>query len=56
MDISNALLQLKSIGISKIKEFEFMDPPEESAVDYGLSVLKDIGAINSEENITDRGK
>ena len=50
------MLQLKSIGVRHVKEFQFMDPPDESAIEYALTVLRDIGAINAGENITERGK
>lgn len=56
VDISNSLLQLKSIGVKRVKDFQFMDAPEEAAIDHGLEILREIGALDTDEQITERGK
>ena len=55
-ELSGPILQLKAIGISKIKELEFMDQPSTELLDRCINLLKELKCISGDERITDYGR
>ena len=55
-NLSNILLQLKSIGIHNVREFGFIDKPTEGNIMNSLYELWILGAIDENEQITQLGK
>lgn len=56
MNLSGAILQLKTIGIRSLADIELVDPPKPEAISSAISELKSLGAIDDEEKITAVGK
>ena len=40
VDITGCILQIKSVGIGKIKDLEFVDPPPAESLNFSLRILK----------------
>lgn len=55
-NLAHVVLMMKKIGIKDIKSFEFIDPPETKALDQALDILKTLGALDENENITEIGE
>ena len=55
-NLSNIVLILKIIGISSVKDFEFIDPPSEEGIIQAYKQLYLIGALNENGEITKLGK
>lgn len=45
---SNVILEMLSIGITKLEEFDFLEPPPKESVDGALRQLELLGAIKTE--------
>ena len=56
LDLAGVILTMKKIGIDNVKEFEFLDPPEEKRLVQAVQTLISLGALDEEENITELGK
>ncbi|XP_076818876.1 putative ATP-dependent RNA helicase DHX34 [Clavelina lepadiformis] len=54
--LDSLILQMKSMGISDVRSFSFIEPPPEGAMNDALRVLTEHGAIDSDENITALGE
>lgn len=55
-NLAHVVLMMKQIGIDDIKSFEFIDPPEASALDQALETLKTLGALDEQEKLTEVGE
>lgn len=56
MNLSHIILTMKKMGINDASSlFEFIDPPSEDAVLYALEELKNLGALDEKENLTELG-
>lgn len=56
MNLSNAILMLKSIGINDLVNFDFMDAPPIDTIRRALEQLYALGALNSKGELTTRGR
>ena len=56
MNLSGAILQLKTIGIHNLSDIDLVDPPKDEAISSAISELKSLGAIDENERITKIGK
>ena len=45
---SNVILQMLSIGITKLEKFDFLEPPPKESIDGALRQLELLGAIETE--------
>lgn len=55
-NLSNVVLTMKLIGIDDIESFDFIDSPSQENVHQAIRTLKNLGALDDEENITEIGK
>lgn len=54
-NLSNVVLTMKKLNIDPV-EFDFIDPPEKEAIAEAVKVLKELGALDKEGNITKTGE
>lgn len=55
-NLDHVILQMKNLGIDDIENFDFIDPPEKSAIADGIKTLKSLHALDASGNITEIGK
>ncbi|KAL1919541.1 uncharacterized protein VTP21DRAFT_2234 [Calcarisporiella thermophila] len=55
-NLATVVLQLKSLGIHDLVEFDFMDPPSPNALAQALSQLYALGALNDRGELTKLGR
>ena len=55
-NLASVILQTKTLRLGDIESFPFLDPPRPEAVREGLRTLREIGAIDREERLTDIGR
>ncbi|HEY5891661.1 MAG TPA: ATP-dependent helicase HrpB [Chthoniobacterales bacterium] len=55
LDLSEVLLTLKASGIADVHTFRWLEKPDAKALDSALTLLTDLGAIDS-ETITETGR
>ena len=55
-NLASVILQTKALRLGDIESFPFLDPPRPEAVREGLRTLREIGAIDREERLTDIGR
>jgi ATP-dependent helicase HrpB len=56
LDVTEALLSLKALGVKRLTEFNFFEPPAASALEAGEALLKRLGALDAAGAMTDIGK
>lgn len=56
LDLAEALLQLKSLGIASAADFPWLEPPEPHAVERAENLLRQLGAGGADGRITDIGR
>ncbi|KAF5093754.1 hypothetical protein D0Z03_002294 [Geotrichum reessii] len=56
MPIDGLVLQMKAMGIDKIVNFPFPTPPDRTALQKGLNLLKYLGALDEKENLSNLGR
>ena len=56
--LENLVLNVKAMGIEDVKEFlkSALSPPEETAVNKAIEILKQIGAISEQLQLTGLGR
>lgn len=54
-DLAHIVLTMKQIGIKDVHSFDFIDPPPKEAIDQAIETLKNLGALDEQENITEVG-
>lgn len=55
-NLSNVVLLLKSLGVSNLMEFDFMDPPPEDNIASSLYQLWILGALDNSGELTTTGR
>ncbi|KAL8118675.1 pre-mRNA-splicing factor ATP-dependent RNA helicase DEAH1-like isoform X2 [Apium graveolens] len=55
-NLANVVLSLKSLGISDLSEFDFMDPPAQECLIQALKLLYALGALNKKGELTKVGR
>lgn len=55
-NLATVVLQMKSMGISDIVNFDFMDAPSKSGIVSAMETLKILGALDNFEQLTPLGK
>jgi ATP-dependent helicase HrpA len=55
-DLAEVILKMKELRLGNIEEFPFLDPPSRSMIRDGVSTLKNLGALDKEEELTTLGK
>jgi ATP-dependent helicase HrpB len=56
MELGEALLQLKGVGVTSLVDFNWLEKPNEVAFARALTLLFDLGAMDREERLTELGR
>ena len=54
--LASIILTMTQLKLGKVKEFPFIEPPEEKALNDGYRTLQEIGALDEKRQITAEGK
>lgn len=54
--LDGVILRMKSLGLGDVEDFPFIDAPSASAVNEGYRVLGELGALDSERELTPLGR
>jgi ATP-dependent helicase HrpA len=54
--LAGVILRMKALGLGKVEEFPFLDPPHARAISEGYRVLQELGAIDDEHELTALGR
>ena len=55
-DLAAVLLRMLSLGIRDVERFPFIDPPDRRHVNDGLRLLRELGAVDAEGDLTKIGR
>ncbi len=55
-NLAEVILQMISLGLGDPRTFPFLDPPTGRAVSEGFKILRELGAIDQDNRLTDRGR
>jgi ATP-dependent helicase HrpB len=56
LDLAETLLSLKAAGVGDLQSFRWIEPPEAQALDRAETLLRDLGALDSDGDITTIGR
>ncbi|MFW5739687.1 MAG: ATP-dependent RNA helicase, partial [Myxococcota bacterium] len=54
--LSGVILQMKTLGLGKVEDFPFLDPPSKRAIAEGYRVLEELGALDEHGNPNELGR
>ena len=54
--LAAVILRALSLGLGKVEEFPFLDPPAPRAIADGYALLAELGAVDEENALTDLGR
>ena len=54
-NLAEVILRMKAFGIGDIETFPFLNPPQPKAIQAGYQVLRELGALDEERNLTAQG-
>ncbi|PVD20242.1 hypothetical protein C0Q70_20738 [Pomacea canaliculata] len=54
--LDSLILQLVSMGLTNVRKFPFIEPPDISSIENSISYLKEQGALASDESLTPIGQ
>lgn len=54
--LAAVILRMKSLHLTEIESFEFIDPPPQRAIVDGYQLLQELGAVNEQKKLTPLGK
>ena len=55
-DLAAVLLRMLSLGMHDVERFPFIDPPDRRHVNDGLRLLRELGAVDADDNLTKIGR
>ena len=55
-DLAAVLLRMLSLGMHDVERFPFIDPPDRRHVNDGLRLLRELGAVDADDNLTTIGR
>jgi len=55
-NLAEVILQMISLGLGDPRAFPFLDPPTSRAISEGFKTLRELGAIDNDNRLTDRGR
>jgi ATP-dependent helicase HrpA len=55
-NLSQVILTMASLGLGPVETFPFLEPPSHQAITQGYSSLVELGALDRDRRLTDRGK
>ena len=50
-NLASVILQMQSLGLGTVEEFDFIEPPDHRLVNDGRKLLIELGAIHDEQNL-----
>ena len=56
LDLADALLQLAALGTRSIDAFPLLDRPDASSIDQAVTLLRDLGALDEDDELTPTGR
>lgn len=56
LDLADALLQLAALGAPSIGAFPLLDRPDASSIDQASALLRDLGALDGDDELTPTGR
>lgn len=56
LDLAEVVLTLKAAGVTDVKNFRWLEPPNPHALDRAEQLLADLGATDHQSHITDLGR
>ena len=54
--LASVILRALSLGLGKVEDFPFIDPPAPKAIADGYALLAELGAVDEENRLTDVGR
>ena len=54
--LAGVILRMKSLGLPEIDAFPFLDPPSPKAIAEGYRTLREVGALDRDRELTERGR
>jgi ATP-dependent helicase HrpA len=54
--LAGVILRMKMLGLSDIEAFPFLDPPSPKAVSEGYRTLREVGAVDRQNRLTESGR
>ncbi len=55
-NLAAVMLQMADLGLGRVEDFPFLDPPRRTHVADGRRTLHEIGALDDDEKLTERGR
>ena len=55
-DLAAVLLRMLALGMHDVERFPFIDPPDRRHVNDGLRLLRELGALDADDNLTKVGR
>lgn len=55
-NLASVILQTEHLGLGRIQDFPFLDPPKSDAIREGYQTLFELGAVDAENKLTDLGR
>ena len=55
-NLASVILQMHALGLGDIASFPFIDKPENKAINDGLKLLQEIGAVNQDNQLSKAGR
>jgi ATP-dependent helicase HrpB len=56
LDLAEVVLTLKASGVTDLRKFRWLEPPEEQALSHAEELLQDLGALDHSSHITQVGR
>ncbi|MGD9790885.1 MAG: ATP-dependent RNA helicase HrpA [Phycisphaerales bacterium] len=55
-NLASVILQMMALGLGKVEDFPFVEPPDSRMVRDGYETLRELGAVTDEYEITEMGR
>ena len=55
-NLASVILQMKALNIGDIQQYPFINPPDKKFINDGMRLLREINALDKEENLTPIGR
>ncbi len=55
-NLASVVLQMASLGLGKVEDFPFIDPPERRLINDGYTLLFELGAVDAQRQLTELGR
>lgn len=55
-NLAEVILRMKAFGLGDVEEFPFLNPPTPRAIRSGYELLRELGALDSAQNLTNIGR